>query len=556
MAAIDERVASLENKVASLLARMTSAEGGVRRLNREDEITDTRYAELRHDIRNLQSGGGRASIIERPLLPEIVIYARPGGNDDNNGLSEATAVQSIHRALELVPPIFEDRRYVIDITGLAEETLDVASIAAKVSSLGIWNNVDDSGAAYKDPSIVAFEGDISRGALTFRAAFTDLATDVVVTANNADPVTGLYSVTTTGNFTLDQFKGKQLIGPGFLELGEIQSNTAGPNTVFKTASSYPFTGPLRVVDYGASITLGDTSDQGNAPNSSVILCETYFIGIKFIKPPDVFNFGAGALGIKSGCAVNFTQCEVQGATFRGGGTATFDSCYIYGPVASTFLSGLGSGIYVRNSHVHNIHDGTHGDGSGQTIYQASYFESCPPWGHGGTSQPAHSYSIDNCEFITPTGGCIRYRGTFHCRVKDTILSGSSYGIQTEYDGSLQVDNVRGTVGAAGGIILADGVQLQLFNMADGTGVQSAGGNMIALGSSGVFLTYAQAGALPFFGNATFKGKVNGIEFKSGAADPTAGAGVPANRPAIYIRTGTDQLWLKTGAGDTAWTQLT
>jgi hypothetical protein len=554
MAAIDERVASLENKVASLLARMTSTEGGVRRLNREDEITDTRYAELRHDIRNLQSGGGRAAIIERPLLPEVVIYARPGGNDDNNGLTEATAVQSIHRALELVPPLFEDRRYVIDITGLEEVTLGTSSLASKVSSIGMWNNVDDSGAAYYDPTIVAFEGDISRGALTFRAAFTDLATGVVVTSSDADPVTGLHSVTTTGNFTLNQFKGKQLIGPGFLELGEIQSNTAGPNSVFKTASSYPFTGPLRVCDYGASISLGDTSDQGNPANSSVILCDTYFIGIKFIKPPDVFNFGAGALGIKSGCAVNFTQCEIQGATFRGGGTATFDSCYIYGPEASTFLAGLNYGIYVRGSHVHNIHDGTHGDGSGQTIYQASYFESCPPWGHGGTSQAAHSFSFDNCEFITPQGVAIRYRGPLHARVKDTLINGGTYGIQTDYIGSLQVDNVRGVVGTAG-IYQYDGMQIQLINMSDGTGVQSAGGNMIALGSSGLFIGYTLAGALPFYGNATFKGSVNGIEFKTGAADPTAGDGVAANRPAIYVRTGTDQLWLKTGAGNTAWTQI-
>lgn len=55
MAAIDEKVASLENKVASLLTRMASAEGGVRRLDREDSLADTRYDTLLADVRNLQT---------------------------------------------------------------------------------------------------------------------------------------------------------------------------------------------------------------------------------------------------------------------------------------------------------------------------------------------------------------------------------------------------------------------------------------------------------------------------------------------------------------------
>lgn len=51
------------------------------------------------------------------------------------------------------------------------------------------------------------------------------------------------------------------------------------------------------------------------------------------------------------------------------------------------------------------------------------------------------------------------------------------------------------------------------------------------------------------------GTLNGVGLLTGTADPSAGAGVAATRPALYVRTGTDQLWLKTGAGDTNWTQI-
>lgn len=51
---------------------------------------------------------------------------------------------------------------------------------------------------------------------------------------------------------------------------------------------------------------------------------------------------------------------------------------------------------------------------------------------------------------------------------------------------------------------------------------------------------------------------SGIQFLTGSADPSAGAGVEATSPALYARVvavEVTSLWLKTGAADTAWTQL-
>lgn len=44
---------------------------------------------------------------------------------------------------------------------------------------------------------------------------------------------------------------------------------------------------------------------------------------------------------------------------------------------------------------------------------------------------------------------------------------------------------------------------------------------------------------------------------SGTADPSAGAGIAATPGALYLRNnaGSGEVWLKTAAGDTAWTQV-
>ncbi len=58
-----------------------------------------------------------------------------------------------------------------------------------------------------------------------------------------------------------------------------------------------------------------------------------------------------------------------------------------------------------------------------------------------------------------------------------------------------------------------------------------------------------------FSGAVTVGTINGYQLLTGSADPSAGGGVAATQPALYMRTGTDQIWLNNGAGDTAWTRL-
>lgn len=71
-------------------------------------------------------------------------------------------------------------------------------------------------------------------------------------------------------------------------------------------------------------------------------------------------------------------------------------------------------------------------------------------------------------------------------------------------------------------------------------------------------TRAMTGALNMSGQNLNNVGGNSIEVLSGTAAPSAGAGVAATIGSLYGRdnAGTGELWVKTGAADTAWTQMT
>lgn len=436
-------------------------------------------------------------------LPEQVIYVRTGGNDANDGSTAALAVATLERAMALVPIQFEDRRYIIDLTGCTLTVAGIASIASRMSSIGWWQNFDETAGDYFDADLMAFPGDYYRGALTFRAEPTDLYTGIDVTAQAADAVTGMYTYTTDGDFDADELKGKLLYGSGFAEVAVIVSNTAGPNSEIYCAFSFPMTAPVRVADYSAVLTLGDATEQDNFPNDSAFACSVQFQGIKFVKAPETIDFLLGAINITTPLVCNFTQCEIQGANFRGGGSTLIEDCYLYGPDGTQFLGAFNCSTYLRYTYVRSLKDGVHGDGGGGTNRGWCVFEECNPWGHGGTSEPVFPWNFDNCDFIDPVTSALYYRGGIHCRFKDSTVNGGDRALLTEHVGSITVDNVRGTTDHEG-IRLAAGVQLTLANMASATGVKGADGE-IELGTSGAYLTYDAAPTVPFFGEITSHG---------------------------------------------------
>ena len=74
------------------------------------------------------------------------------------------------------------------------------------------------------------------------------------------------------------------------------------------------------------------------------------------------------------------------------------------------------------------------------------------------------------------------------------------------------------------------------------------------GTTGTFSGAVTAGSVAATGAVT-GASFNGVGIVTGSADPTAASGVAATAPALYFRTGTADVYLKTGSGDTAWSLL-
>lgn len=61
----------------------------------------------------------------------------------------------------------------------------------------------------------------------------------------------------------------------------------------------------------------------------------------------------------------------------------------------------------------------------------------------------------------------------------------------------------------------------------------------------------------FTGDVEVTGTINGITMLTGSVDPSAGAGLAAEMPAMYMRVtgGAGTMWYKSGAEDTSWTAV-
>lgn len=104
---------------------------------------------------------------------------------------------------------------------------------------------------------------------------------------------------------------------------------------------------------------------------------------------------------------------------------------------------------------------------------------------------------------------------------------------------------------------SDGTEFLFYDW-EVTGNEAAA---VRLASNGVRLSGPEVGDDPnlIIGNNVLTRSLNGITYRetAGTADPSAGGGVAAPIGSSYIRdnSGTGELWFKTGAADTAWTQV-
>lgn len=271
------------------------------------------------------------------MSTRLTIYVRPTGDDLTGDGTSTNPFKSVARALRAVPVIDPgDTRFVIDNTGCVE-TEPIVFPPFVSGQMPVFASGADFASYY-------FEGYV-----TVQAVPTQL--DVLndpTTTFTFDPISTLHTVQDSSKaWTVDQFKGKWLVGSGTYELAVIAGNTPDTlNTTSSNAFTGRFTAPMSIVDLSADLNGGVTLSGVNAPISLngqrivqnglavmgaweffALLCDlkspfvtnssAYFDGCSIrgnglFRTTDIVIENAVVFGYLADCAPDMTRSVVQG----------------------------------------------------------------------------------------------------------------------------------------------------------------------------------------------------------------------------------------------------
>lgn len=373
--------------------------------------------------------GASALVPERPSsIEETIIYVRTTGSDSLGDGSSGSPYRTIRKALQKVPSFIDAHYYTIDCTGITETYNYDWSWPAHVGG----------GSFELDLTPTAFSQDWLRTPVKLVAVPTTLYTlNDGTTSTVAQARTGLLSVTDTSqSWSVNELKGKMIIGSGISEHGVIQSNTA--DTIVTTLTTLP-TSPVTIVEPSCTINFGENPATGLRHALTIdINCETVFLGIDFaMNDTSAFN------RFRNKASATFYLCNLPGLACDEGGTGQFDvyACYITdGSLADqghhmnfqrSYFDGVsGSGITVNNH------------ASPQHSWLWCIFEGCPAIGHGGSSTPMTNFRLEDSWILNGTADGVLYRGGGVSRVLNCIIEGCvGDAIDAQNPGKLRVQNV-------------------------------------------------------------------------------------------------------------------
>lgn len=414
-----------------------------------------------------------ADLARQPALvdtSEVVVYLRQAsGNDDRDGLTEAHAVATLPRALELMGSLTA-KRTILEITG---ETLADDSLL----QIGAWQLGGIVTALNVNP-LAPPANFVSYQPRQMRAE-PALIMDLTVTAQAEDAVSGFVTLTVDETLTTNQLRGKMIIGQGLAEWGRVRSN--GTHTIelaaigtFASMEGIAAYSPGATIRYGA----GDGQDQCVYLNA---LCGWSFQGISF----ETYGTEASALTIWPHAKVDLTLCDIEGLVVNtGGGVVSIDACYIHD---GTFAQD-GGAIALYDSLFRNVSFANHGSGdSGLNEWTGFAIDNCNAFGTGNAESrwqvQAANFEIDGS---SSHGVHLLFgKSTFTDGRVDNSTSSAFFVDPLCH---VVLNNVTGTGSARYGIECPRGPAR--FVAKGGTDVTGTLGNTLC-GSTGGVKTYAQ-----------------------------------------------------------------
>lgn len=397
------------------------------------------------------------------------LYVRSGGDDAADGLSVGNALATLEEVNRRLPDTAHGERFIVDIGGdhtIASNFHLKVPLALEPVSFDLAPSPHRT-FLYTAPLVVRSVPTLYD---TLDAGYTELA----------DPTHGMVVITdATKAWTVNEHRGRMVVGQGFFEWGVIISNTA---TQLVVAHSGGMTGTLEILGVGSTLTIGDPGAVFSEPGFQVTSRgHVVFQGIAFRAPAATSQ----AMMVRCpGDQMTFAMCDFDGITLAQGDMAFFESCYFSGkPVAIN-----GQPTTVRNCGFYNVDFNCHGTGgNGTTYWFSNRIDSCGPV-LGGNTEFEGGWQLENQHINNGDSHGITYNGGPRATLKNTVIENClGDAVLARNPGRLGCDNVDGAGNSAFGIRLQHGVQVH----APSSSVTGASGDL-SVGALGA----TAYGALP------------------------------------------------------------
>ena len=396
----------------------------------------------------------------------INIYARPMGDDVTGDGSLTNPYATFVRAMEDVPlfvPV-QTTQYMVDITGITE--------------------VFDT--KWKTPAYNAKGGYIFDFAAVperqFRLPINIIATPTVIetigsgdiVSQTGDAVSNQRSIETTKTWTVNEHKGRHVIGVGVFEVGVIASNTAD---TLKLARYINLTAPITIAEPGAELRSGSGSDFAAVEVS----CEANigFYGIDFTNvAAQAYRGGLSFLGHNANYS-SALACKSKGfRADRSGGSLDLGGLFVDG--GGVWVTGAAARF--SHSYFKDLDEiyvvGIHGDE--YMYWQGLTWDGCPEVG----PYNVHGYALirmESSEIINGTGNGFIQAGPTLCRLSNVLINDcAGHAVSGQTIGPLRMENVKGSGNGGHGLNIINGAQVHVNANCTVTG---AGGD-INLGGVG------------------------------------------------------------------------
>lgn len=419
----------------------------------------------------------------------VEFFVRNTGNDNNDGLTEGTAVRTLERVKTLLPPHdLGKTAYIINLTGYSY----------------VPNGIDDgswiSGAFTWEPH-AGYDGyrlgppeRTDLGVVFYDIPLTFFAAPVLVTAvsyvsdsitsTTAAQTTNMYTITVNETLVPDAHKGEFVMRGGALHThGVIASNTTNTITVARK-----FSGAVDWSDidgiYTQSCTLefGDDTLSNQWASRWNMMCPVAFAGIKFRYAAS--SSSSLAIVFKTSNDSFFSMCDFDGLSIQG---TPFPHASMFDSVFRGNFILNGSGVWATGCLFTGATMGGHGSGgSGRIDYSACVFDSCSAVG-GGNHEQELCLEMTNCHIKNGTSHGILLDSPTRASVHSTYIEGcAGDAIRGTVGGCYaRIQDVHGTGNGGYGMYLANGQQILLSAVGGSMPTVSGTSGHIRLGSKDV-----------------------------------------------------------------------